>query len=66
MEDIINIVKSLEGLALYTKGVSEKNKTEAKGEKDGFLGMLLGTLSVCLYVSLLVYSLFFFIQAKDS
>lgn len=68
MEDIINIVKSLEEFALYKKGVSEKNKTEAKGEKDGFLGMLLGTLSVYLlaYVSLLVYSLFFFIQAKDS
>lgn len=37
IEDIINIVKSLEEFALYKKGVSEKNKTEAKERKMGFL-----------------------------
>ena len=42
--------KSLEGFALYIKGVSEKNKNEAKEEEGRFLGMLLGILSACLLV----------------
>ena len=44
MEDIIQIVKSLEDSGLLTKGVIETIKNEAKEQKREFLGMLLGTL----------------------
>ena len=44
MNDIIKIVKSLEESGLLTKGVSETIKNEAKEQKEGFLGILLGTL----------------------
>ena len=44
MNDIIKIVKSLEESSLLIKGVSETNKNEAKEQKGGFFGMLLGTL----------------------
>ena len=44
IEDIIRIVKSLEDSCLLLKGVSEATQNEAKGEKGGFLSMLLGTL----------------------
>ena len=40
----MKVVKSLEGSGLLLKGVSKTIKGEAKQQKRGFLGMLLGTL----------------------
>ena len=44
MNDIMKIIKSLEESVLLTKGVRETIQNEAKEQKGGFLGMLLGTL----------------------
>ena len=44
MEDIIKIVKSLEGSGLLLKGVSGTIQNEAKEQKGGFLSILLATL----------------------
>ena len=44
MNDIIKIVKSFQESGLLIKGVSKTIKNEAKEQKGGFLGMLLGTL----------------------
>ena len=44
MGDILKIVTSLEDFGLLLEGVSETIKNEAKEQKGGFLGMLLGTL----------------------
>ena len=52
MEDIIKIVKSLEGSGILLKGVSEIIQNEAKQQKGWFLGMLLGTLGASLGNSL--------------
>ena len=49
----MKIVKSLEQSDLLIKGVSNKNKNEAKERKGGFLGMLLGTLDASLLGNLL-------------
>ena len=51
--DIMKIVKNLEDSSLLIKGVSETIKNEAKEQKGGFLGMLLGTLSANLLGNLL-------------
>ena len=51
IEDIIKIVKSREDLLL--KGVTETVQNEVKEQKEGFLGMLLGTLGVSLLGNLL-------------
>ena len=48
MDDIIKISKSLEKSGLAMKSISERIKNEARKQKDGFLGMLLGTLSASL------------------
>ena len=48
MDDIMKIVKSLEESGLLIKVVSETIKNEAKEQKRGFLGMLLGTLGASL------------------
>ena len=48
MEDIINIVKSLEDSSLLLEEVTETVQNEVKEQKGGFLGMLLGTLGVSL------------------
>ena len=48
MEDIFNIVKSLEDSGLLSEGVSETIKNEAKEQKGGFLSMLLDTLGASL------------------
>ena len=53
MEDIIKIVKSLEGSGLLLKGVSETIQNEAKEQKGGFLSMLLGTLGASLLGNIL-------------
>ena len=53
MNDIMEIVKFLEESGLSIKGVSETIQNEAKEQKDGFLGMLLGTLGASLLGNLL-------------
>ena len=53
MKDIIKIVKSLKESGLLIKGVSETIKNEAKEQKGGFPGMLLGTLGTSLLGNLL-------------
>ena len=53
MNDIMKIVKFLEESGLSIKGVSEAIQNEAKEQKDGFLGMLLGTLGASLLGNLL-------------
>ena len=44
MDDIMKIIKSFEESGLLIKGVSEIIQNEAKKQKAGFLGMLLGKL----------------------
>ena len=53
MNDKIKIVKSLEESDLLIKDVSETMKNEAKEQKGGFLGILLGTLGASLLRNLL-------------
>ena len=53
MEDIIEIVKSLEDTDLLLKGVTETVQNEVKEQKGGFLSMLLGTLGASLLGNLL-------------
>ena len=48
MDDILKIVKSLENSCVLLKGVSGTIQHEAKEQRGGFLGMLLGTLVVSL------------------
>ena len=54
IEDILKIVKSLEGSRLFLKGLSETIKDEAKEQKGGFLSMLLGTLGASLSGNMLI------------
>ena len=53
MEDIIEIVISLEDFGLLLKGVNKTIKNEAKERKGGFIGMLLGTLGASLLGNML-------------
>ena len=53
MNDIMKIVKFLEESGLLIKGVREEIKSEAKEQKGGFLGMLVGTLGSSLLGNLL-------------
>ena len=53
MEDIIEIVKSLEDSGLLLKGVTETVQNEVKEQKGGFLSMLLGTLGASLLGNIL-------------
>ena len=53
MNDFMKIVKSLEESGLFIKSVSQSIKNEAKEQKGGFLGMLLGTLGASLLGNLL-------------
>ena len=48
INEIMKITISLEESGLLIKGVSEKTKNEAKEQKGGFLGTLLGTLGASL------------------
>ena len=48
MGDILKIVKSLEDSGMLLKGVSETIQHEAKEQRGGFFGMLLGTLGASL------------------
>ena len=54
INNIIKIVKSLEGSGLLLKGVTETVQNEVKEEKGGFLSALLGTLSASLLGDLLI------------
>ena len=53
IEDIINIVKSLEDSGLLLECVTETVQNKLKKQKGGFLNMLLGTLSASLLGNLL-------------
>ena len=53
INDIMNIFKSLEESGLLIKDVSQTIKNEAKEQKGGFLGMLLGTVSASILGHLL-------------
>ena len=53
MSDIVKIGKSLEESGLSIKDVSETIENEAKEQKEGFLGILLGTLGSSLLGNLL-------------
>ena len=53
MDDIMKIVKSLKESDLLIKDISETIENEAKGQKVGVLGMLLGTLGTILFGNLL-------------
>ena len=48
MDDILKIVKYLENSGVLLKGVSETIQHEAKEQRGGLLGMLLGTLGASL------------------
>ena len=54
IEEIIKIIKSLEDSGLLLEGVTETVQNEVKGQKGGFLSMLLGTLGASLLGNLLV------------
>ena len=53
MDDIVKMIKSLEKSGLLVKGFSETIKNQAKNQKDGFIGMLLGILGASLLGNLL-------------
>ena len=53
IHDIIKIVKSLEDSGLLIEGVTKKVQNEVKGQKGGFLSMLLDTLGASLLWNLL-------------
>ena len=57
MDDILKIVKSLEDSGVLLKGVIETIQHEAKEQRGGFLGMLLGTLGASLLGDVLSKSL---------
>ena len=53
MNDIMKIIKALENSGILLKGVSKAIKNETKGQKGGFLSMLLGALGASLVGNLL-------------
>ena len=53
MDDLIEIVKSLEDSGLLLKGITESVQNEIKEQKGGFFSMLLGTLGPSLLGKLL-------------
>ena len=48
MKDIMKIIKALENSGILLKGVSKTIKKETKGQRGGFLSILLGTLGAIL------------------
>ena len=44
MNDIMEIVQTVEGSNILFKGVTETNKNKTEEQKGGFLGTLIGTL----------------------
>ena len=57
MDDIFEIVKSLEDSGILLKGISETIQNEAKEQRGGFLGILIGTLGASLLGDLLTKNL---------
>ena len=57
MDDILKIVKSFEDYGVLLKGVNETIQNEAKEQRGGFLGMLIGTLGASLRGDLLTKNL---------
>ena len=53
MNDIMNIFEALGNSGILLKGVIKTIENETKGQRGGFLGMLLGTLGVSLLGNLL-------------
>ena len=53
MNDIMKIVKALKDSNILLKGVTKTIKNETKERKQGFLGMLLGTLGASLLSNML-------------
>ena len=53
MEDIMKAIKPLEESGLLIKGASETIENEAKEQKGGFIGILLGTLGAGILGNLL-------------
>ena len=53
MKDVMKTIKSLKESGLWIKSVSETIKNEAKEQKEGFFGMLLGALGATLLENLL-------------
>ena len=53
MNDTMKIIKSLEESGLLIKGASKAIKKKARGQKGGFLYMLLGTLGASILRNLL-------------
>ena len=53
MIDIMKIVQALEDSNILLKGVTKTIKKESKGQKGGFLSMLLDTLGASLLANLL-------------
>ena len=53
MNDIMKIVQELEDLSILLKGVTKTIKNEKKGQKGGFLSVLLDTLGASLSGNLL-------------
>ena len=49
MDGILKIVKSVKDSGVLLKGVSETIQNEAKEQREGFISMLLGTLSASLH-----------------
>ena len=57
MQDLLKLVKSLEDSRILLNGITETVKNEVKGQKVGFLSMLLGTLGDSLHGDLLTKKL---------
>ena len=57
MQDLVQIVKSLEDSGILLDGITETVKNEVKRQKGGFLSMLLGTLGASLLGDLLTKKL---------
>ena len=53
MEGIMKIIKALENSGILLKGASKTIKNETKGQRGGFLSILLGTLGAILLSNLL-------------
>ena len=53
MDDIIKIVQALEDSNILLNGITKTIKNETKGQKGGFLSMLLGTSGATLLGNLL-------------
>ena len=64
MQDIIKIIKELENSDILLKGVSKTIENEIKGQRGGFLGMLLGTLGASLLGKGIMYKRYKFINRK--